>query len=42
MLAVEGTYYDGKVKIFKKIKTSKPIQVIVTFLDEIKSESPKN
>lgn len=34
MLAIEGTYYDGKVNISKNIKTNIPVRVIITFLDE--------
>jgi hypothetical protein len=39
MIAVRGTYHDGKIKLSKEIKTNKPIQVIVTFLDD-KIENP--
>jgi hypothetical protein len=36
MLSVKGKYMDGKVIIREKIKTEKPVDVIVTFLEEIK------
>ena len=39
MIAVRGTYHDGKIELSKEIKTNKPIQVIVTFLDD-KIENP--
>ncbi len=34
MIEIEGTYYKGKVKLKKTIKTDKPVKVMVTFLDE--------
>ena len=37
MLAVKGTYKDGKVFLKEKIKTEEPVDVIVTFLEEVKS-----
>jgi len=37
MLAVKGTYKDGKVLLKEKIKTKEPVDVIVTFLEEVKS-----
>lgn len=39
MLALNATYYNGQLQLEKKIKISKPIKVIVTFLEEM--ESPK-
>jgi hypothetical protein len=36
MLSVKGKYKDGKVTIREKIKTEKPVDVIVTFLEEVK------
>ena len=37
MLSVKGTYKDGRVIIREKIKTEKPVNVIVTFLEEVKA-----
>ncbi|NUO08148.1 MAG: hypothetical protein HUU08_05605 [Candidatus Brocadia sp.] len=37
MLSVKGTYKDGKVIIREEIKTDKPVSVIVTFLEEVKT-----
>ncbi len=37
MLSVKGTYKDGRVIIQEGIKTEKPIRVIVTFLEEVKT-----
>ena len=36
MLAVRGIFENGKLILNEKIKVSKPIKVIVTFLDDIK------
>ena len=36
MLAVRGIFKNGKFILNEKIKVSKPIKVIVTFLDDIK------
>ena len=35
MLAVKATYKDGMVIIREKIQTTKPVNVIVTFLEEV-------
>ncbi|MCX9014045.1 MAG: hypothetical protein OIN89_04485 [Candidatus Methanoperedens sp.] len=37
MLAVKGIYKDGMVIIQEKIKTEKPVNVIITFLEEVKA-----
>ena len=37
MLSVKGTYKDGRVIIREGIKTEKPVNVIVTFLEEVKT-----
>lgn len=37
MLAVKGIYKDGMVIFQEKIKTEKPVNVIVTFLEEVKA-----
>ncbi|MBE0525000.1 MAG: hypothetical protein IBX40_11820 [Methanosarcinales archaeon] len=36
MLAVKGVYKDGIVIIREKIKTEKPVNVIITFLEDVK------
>ncbi|MEK6682517.1 MAG: hypothetical protein AABY79_11205 [Nitrospirota bacterium] len=41
MLAVKGVYKDGKVIIKEEIKTDKPVNVVVTFLDEVKAPEKK-
>jgi len=35
MLAIKGIYSNGKIKLQDKIKTAKPVPVIVTFLEEV-------
>ena len=42
MLAVKGTYKNGKVLIREKVKTEKSVNVIVTFLEEVKTPALKN
>ena len=37
MLAVKGVYKDGRVIFREKIKTEKPVNVIITFLEEVKA-----
>ncbi len=37
MIVVKGTYKDGKVIIREEIKTEKPVNVIVTFLEEVET-----
>jgi hypothetical protein len=37
MLAVKGIYKDGMVTFREKIKTEKPVNVIITFLEEVKA-----
>jgi len=34
MIAVNGTYENGEIRLDRKIQTKKTIKVIVTFLDE--------
>lgn len=41
MLALNATYYNGQLKLEKKIKISKPVKVIVTFLEEMESTKEK-
>ncbi|MBI5788998.1 MAG: hypothetical protein HZA78_09110 [Candidatus Schekmanbacteria bacterium] len=35
MLAIKGVYKNGKLSLQKEIKTTKSVNVIVTFLEEI-------
>lgn len=37
MLSVKGAYKDGKVIIREEIKPEKPVNVIVTLLEEVKT-----
>ena len=39
MVAVVGTYQNGFVKLDKDYSTEDPVKVIVTFLEEIQSQS---
>jgi hypothetical protein len=41
MLSVKGTYKDGKISIKEKIKTNKPMDVVVTFLEEVHTPAVK-
>lgn len=41
MLTVKGVYKDGKVTIKEEIKTDKPVNVVVTFLEEVKAPGKK-
>jgi hypothetical protein len=34
MIAINGTYENGEIRLDRRIQTKKPIKVIVTFLDE--------
>ncbi|MGB0880828.1 MAG: hypothetical protein ACPGTO_09705 [Polaribacter sp.] len=36
MIAVRGTYKNGKIKLDKEVKVSKTVKVIVTFLEDEK------
>jgi len=38
MLAIKGTYDKGKIILQEKIAASKPVPVIVTFLEDVKGE----
>lgn len=38
MLAIKGTYNKGKIELQEKFSSSKPVPVIVTFLDDSKAE----
>ncbi len=35
MLTIKGTYENGKILLQKKVKTTKPVDVIVTFLEDV-------
>jgi hypothetical protein len=39
MLAIRGIFDKGKVKLEKQVNFSKPLKVIVTFLDDINEEN---
>ncbi len=41
MLAIKGSYKNGKISLHKKIKTTKSIEVIVTFLEDVEATVPK-
>jgi hypothetical protein len=39
MLSIVGTYQNGYLKLDKDYATKNPVKVIVTFLEDIQSES---
>ena len=41
MVSLIGTYQNGYLKLDKDYPTSVPVKVIVTFLEEVKSNSPQ-
>ena len=41
MVAVVGTYQNGYVKLDKDYPSNSPVKVIVTFLEDIQTESEK-
>ena len=41
MVAVVGTYQNGYVKLDKDYETANPVKVIVTFLEDIQTQSEK-
>lgn len=41
MITVIGTYQNGYVKLDKDYSSKKPVKVIVTFLEDVQSESQK-
>lgn len=41
MLALRGTYQNGNIELEKKVETTQKMDVIVTFLEDIKSEESK-
>lgn len=42
MVSVVGTYQNGYVKLDKEFSSDKPVQVIVTFLEEVETSSRKS
>ena len=34
MIAIAGIYNKGIISLFRKVKTKKPVKVVVTFLEE--------
>ena len=38
MLAIRGVFDNGKLKLNEKVNFSKPLKVIVTFLEEIQED----
>ena len=41
MIAIVGTYQNGYVKLDKDYSTTNPVKVIITFLEDIESQSDK-
>ncbi|MEW5802469.1 MAG: hypothetical protein AB1847_10260 [bacterium] len=41
MLAVKGMYENGKIILQEKVKATKPVEVIVTFLEDVEIPTPK-
>ena len=41
MLAVKGIYDNGRITLQEKVKTTKPVNVIITFLDETPKKEKK-
>lgn len=41
MVAVIGTYQNGYVKLDKEYSSNNPVKVIVTFLEDVQSQSEK-
>jgi len=41
MVAVVGTYQNGYVKLDKEYSSNNPVKVIVTFLEDVQSQSDK-
>ncbi len=39
MVAVVGTYQNGYVKLDKEYSSNNPVKVIVTFLEDVQSQS---
>lgn len=41
MVAVVGTYQNGYVKLDKEYSTEHPVKVIITFLEDVQSQTDK-
>jgi len=41
MLAIKGTYKDGKISLEEKVNISKTVKVIITFLDDYEAKTSK-
>ena len=41
MITVIGTYQNGYVKLKRDYSTKNPVKVIITFLEDVQSESQK-
>lgn len=41
MVSILGTYQNGFLKLDKEYPTSTPVKVIITFLEEVKSDAEK-
>jgi hypothetical protein len=41
MVAVVGTYQNGYVKLDKEYSSDNPVRVIITFLEDVHSQSEK-
>jgi hypothetical protein len=41
MLAIRGIYNRGRIVLQEKVKFSKPVKVIITFLEDIKRSNSK-
>ncbi len=41
MLSLIGTYENGRLKLDKEYPTKNPVKVIITFLEEVESQSEK-
>ncbi len=41
MLAIKGTYENGKIFLQEKVKTTKPVNIIVTFLEDVETPISK-
>ena len=41
MVAIVGTYQNGYVKLDKEYYSNNPVKVILTFLDEVPTQSEK-
>lgn len=44
MIAIAGIYNKGIISLFRKVRTKKPVKVVVTFLEEnvVEIENPED